>query len=75
MKMENQNTVISMEKCIPIPLDEKQPVEEEKSDKTSLVKSVKNRKISFNFDIFLPARTKSLFMMLLLLFVRNPPKG
>lgn len=47
--MENPNTAISMEKCIPISLDEKQQVGEERSDKTSLVQSVRKRKSSFNY--------------------------
>lgn len=46
--MVNPNTAISMEKCIPIPLDEKQQAGEEKSDQTSLVHSTRNRKISSN---------------------------
>lgn len=58
--MENPSTAISMEKCIPIILDEKQQVGEERSDKTSLVKSVKKRKISFNdFGNSLPVRMKN----------------
>lgn len=61
--MENPNTSISMEKCIPIPLDEKQQAGEERSeDKTSLVKSVKKRKISFNWFRYFPSHKKEKFI-------------
>lgn len=55
--MENQNTAISMEKCIPIPLEEKQQLEE-RSDKTSLAKSVK---MSKNFNVFFLQNKKNNF--------------